>query len=97
MAIEQAKCNKREVFDIMDSLAKFFEEYINKKDIQVIDLLMGVHNFHKLTLQNIVDLSCETQEQKLAMYESAKLTFSYAIDALIGKSEGAGDFKNINP
>jgi hypothetical protein len=54
--LEGLTADKRRVFDLMDHLRRAFEDFCNTyhEPVPFMDAFMGVHNFHKLIIGDLI-------------------------------------------
>lgn len=84
-----AKADRVAVFDVVDHLRLSFEDLCNASDpeLKYMDAFMGVHNFHKLIIQDIAKRSDELSNPRgrAMFYQMAADTFAKAMNELILK------------
>lgn len=79
------------VFDLMDHLRRAFEDFVNGYHTEFghMDGFMGVHNFHKLIVNDLLQRNTTmTRQDRIAFLQMARDTFSKAMNDMIAKQTG---------
>ena len=80
---EFGRSDKVKVFDLMDHLRNKFNDHITKNETSYIDAMMGVHNFHKMTIQLATEPMFKDNIDRAAYYQIWKDTFNKSMNELI--------------
>ncbi len=87
--ITAAAADAAKVLALMEALVACFEEYISERKTTYVDAFMGLHNFHKAILLDLLNREELPRADQRLYLRMARDTWAEAIEAEIRKRADA--------